>query len=228
MRIIGFLLLTGVAILVLNFGLSWVTAALSAVVLKLIKADRYSTQWFVAVTMTNVFVLYLLAGLLSRIVCVTYAHDQSVLLFIVYALIGTSFMYGITINAIKEKRENGAYREEMAYNYSDHSTQEILDIIKTLSVVPFFLLVLFIYPLNHNPLIELFFNICRWVASLPYVGWIIGGFGFLLSVSNIFTGLVHGPLTLAGIVVNLTKSGEQEVTERLTEENNDTFTENEV
>jgi hypothetical protein len=197
MRIIGLMLLAGVAFILLFIIQNYILPYVMAVVCALIRAESYSTRWLILVTTSNGIVLYLFVGLLARLILQTRPLDNSTPLFLFYAIVSSLFLYGLTVRSLIAKSGNEAYEDDRAYNYSYRSRLQRIDLIKSYLVVPVFILTLFFNPLAFNPLIDLLFNACRWALSLSYVGILIGVAGLWMSASILFYGVVGG----VGLVV---------------------------
>jgi hypothetical protein len=130
----------------------------------------------------NAFMLYVLIGVLVKVILVATRHDQSFGWMVFYATISALLLYGLTSAGLMNKMQpGGAYQEE----FDLHGTSLLLkvDATKSLLAIPLFIVALIIPMLVVNPLTEAVFRLVLWIAGIPFLGAILGIVGILFALS---------------------------------------------
>jgi hypothetical protein len=137
----------------------------------------------------NAFMLYVLIGVLVKIILIANLHDQSVGWLVFYAAISALLLYGLTSAGLMNKMQpGGAYQEE----FDLHGTSLLLrvDATKSLLAIPLFIIALILPMLVVNPLTEAVFRLVLWTAGILYLGPLLGIIGILFALSFSWSALL--------------------------------------
>lgn len=157
---------------------------------KLFRLRSFGTTAIILLAGTTLATIYLLAALLTFTILSRYDRTGSGIQLAINIAISSVFILGVTANNISTRLRNGLYADEKIMGEAGQSALLYVDIALLICSIPILLLMLVYSPIAINPATYGILRATRYVVTLPWVGWIVGGFGLIAAVGTMKDGLL--------------------------------------